>query len=61
MNGSLLHQTGHRHNTPGAAVGTSEPTAGHGGSATIAAGGEIGNTRVEFSKQTVERTENDLE
>ena len=42
----MLHQTGHRHKTPGAAIGTSEATAGHGGSATIAAGGEIGNTRV---------------
>ena len=43
MDGSLLHQADHRHMTPGAAIGTSEATAGHSGSATIAAGNEIGN------------------
>ena len=46
MNGSLLHQAGYRHKALSAAIGTSEPTAGHGGSTTIAAGGEIGNPRV---------------
>ena len=35
MDGSLLHQTGHRHKTPGAAIGTSEATAGHSGSVIV--------------------------
>ena len=42
MAGSLLHQTGHRHMTPGAAIGTSETAAGHSGSAAVTAGNEIG-------------------
>ena len=46
MNGSSLHQTGHRHKALGAAIGTTEATARHGWSATFAAGDETGNKRV---------------